>query len=167
MAMFQPTGEYIDYSGQKAALSKNSRTYGALGTQSIGGTDFSNLLSDIQAVGGGRADPRVSKAEAERLLAQNLGTFGITDLDDIGYVIGPNRQPIFLQPQDGREYSTGDCGLQRSREGRTETVSHDWRRWQGKACKCLHALLTQWRMEGGSSSAPYSCWCSLCSLRTW
>ena len=101
MAMFQPTGEYIDYSGQHSALSKNSRTYGALGTQSIGGTDYSNLLSDIQAVGGGRADPRVSKAEAERLLAQNLGTFGITDLDDIGYVIGPNRQPIFYNRKTG------------------------------------------------------------------
>jgi hypothetical protein len=101
MAMFQPTGEYIDYSGQRSALSKNSRTYGALGTQSIGGTDYSNLLSDIQAVGGGRADPRVSKAEAERLLAQSLGTFGITDLDDIGYVIGPNRQPIFYNRKTG------------------------------------------------------------------
>ena len=52
MAMFQPTGEYIDYSGQKSALSTNNRTYGTLGTQSIGGTDYSNLLSDIQAVGG-------------------------------------------------------------------------------------------------------------------
>ena len=101
MAMFQPTGEYIDYSGQKSALSTNNRTYGALGTQSIGGTDFSNLLSDIQAVGGGRADPRVSKDEAESLLTQNLGTFGITDLDDIGYVVGPNRQPIFYNRKTG------------------------------------------------------------------
>lgn len=101
MAMFQPTGEYVDYSGKAAPLSKNDRTYGALGTQSIGGTDFSNLLSDIQAVGGGRADPRVSQAEAERLLTQNLGTFGITDLDDIGYVIGPNRQPIFYNRKTG------------------------------------------------------------------
>ena len=102
MAMFQPTGEYIDYSGQRSALRTNDSTYGALGTQSIGGTDFSNLLSDIQAVGGGRADPRVSKDEAERLLAQNLGTFGITDLDDIGYVVGPNRQPVFYNRKTGQ-----------------------------------------------------------------
>ena len=101
MAMFQPTGDYIDYSGQKSALRTNSRTYGALGTQSIGGTDFSNLLSDIKAVGGGRADPRVSKDEAESLLTQNLGTFGITDLDDIGYVVGPNRQPVFYNRKTG------------------------------------------------------------------
>lgn len=102
MAMFQPTGEYIDYSGQQSALRTNNRAYGALGTQSIGGTDFSNLLSDIQAVGGGRADPRVSKAEAESLLTQNLGTFGVTDLDDIGYVVGPNRQPIFYNRKTGQ-----------------------------------------------------------------
>mgnify|MGYP000893449769 FL=1 len=102
MAMFQPTGDYIDYSGQKSALRTNSRTYGALGTQSIGGTDFSNLLSDIQAVGGGRADPRVSKDEAESLLTQNLGTFGVTDLDDIGYVVGPNRQPVFYNRKTGQ-----------------------------------------------------------------
>ena len=101
MAMFQPTGEYIDYSGQRSALRTNDRTYGALGTQSIGGTDFSNLLSDIQAVGGGRADPRVSKDEAESLLTQNLGTFGVTDLDDIGYVVGPNRQPVFYNRKTG------------------------------------------------------------------
>lgn len=102
MAMFQPTGEYIDYSGQRSALRTNNRTYGALGTQSIGGTDFSNLLSDIQAVGGGRADPRVSKAEAESLLTQNLGTFGVADLDDIGYVVGPNRQPVFYNRKTGQ-----------------------------------------------------------------
>ena len=102
MAMFQPTGDYIDYSGQKSALRTNSRTYGALGTQSIGGTDFSNLLSDIKAVGGGRADPRVSKDEAESLLTQNLGTFGVTDLDDIGYVVGPNRQPVFYNRKTGQ-----------------------------------------------------------------
>ena len=102
MAMFQPTGEYIDYSGQRSALRTNDRTYGALGTQSIGGTDFSNLLSDIQAVGGGRADPRVSKDEAESLLTQNLGTFGVTDLDDIGYVVGPNRQPVFYNRKTGQ-----------------------------------------------------------------
>ena len=102
MAMFQPTGDYVDYSGQKSALRTNDITYGALGTQSIGGTDFSNLLSDIQAVGGGRADPRVSKDEAESLLTQNLGTFGVTDLDDIGYVVGPNRQPIFYNRKTGQ-----------------------------------------------------------------
>ena len=102
MAMFQPTGDYVDYSGQKSALRTNDSTYGALGTQSIGGTDFSNLLSDIQAVGGGRADPRVSKTEAEGLLTQNLGTFGITDLDDIGYVVGPNRQPVFYNRKTGQ-----------------------------------------------------------------
>ena len=101
MSMFQPTGEYVDYSGQRSALRTNNRTYGALGTQSIGGTDFSNLLSDIKAVGGGRADPRVSQAEAERLLTQNLGTFGVTDLDDIGYVVGPNRQPVFYNRKTG------------------------------------------------------------------
>ena len=102
MAMFPARDEYVDYSGQQAALRTNGRTYGALGTQSIGGTDYSNLLSDIQAVGGGRADPRVSQAEAEMLLAKNLGTFGITDLDDIGYVIGPNRQPIFYNRKTGQ-----------------------------------------------------------------
>ena len=102
MAMFQPTGDYVDYSGQQSALRTNDRTYGALGTQSIGGTDFSNLLSDIQAVGGGRADPRVSKDEVESLLTQNLGTFGVTDLDDIGYVVGPNRQPVFYNRKTGQ-----------------------------------------------------------------
>ena len=102
MSMFQPTGEYIDYSGQRSALRTNDRTYGALGTQSIGGTDFSNLLSDIKAVGGGRADPRVSKDEVESLLTQNLGTFGVTDLDDIGYVVGPNRQPVFYNRKTGQ-----------------------------------------------------------------
>lgn len=117
MAMFQPTGEYIDYSGQRSALRTNSRTYGALGTQSIGGTDYSNLLSDIQAVGGGRADPRVSKAEAERLLAQNLGTFGITDLDDIGYVIGPNRQPIFYNRKTGESIPQEIVGFKDRKNG--------------------------------------------------
>lgn len=102
MAMFRPGGSYTDYSGQKSALSTNNRTYGALGTTNIGGTDFSNLLGDVQAVGGGRADPRVSKDEADRLIAQNLGTFGITDMDDIGYVIGPGRQPIFYNRKTGQ-----------------------------------------------------------------
>ena len=101
MAMFPARDGYVDYSGKQAALSKNDRTYGALGTQSIGGTDYSNLLSDIQAVGGGRANPTVSKQGADELLATNLGTFGITDLDDIGYVIGPNRQPIFYNRKTG------------------------------------------------------------------
>lgn len=101
MAMFPSGDGYIDYSGQKSALRTNDRTYGALGTQSIGGTDFSNLLSDIQAVGGGRANPTVSKQGADELLARNLGTFGITDLDDIGYVVGPNRQPIFYNRKTG------------------------------------------------------------------
>ena len=117
MAMFPARDGYIDYSGQKAATSKNSRTYGALGTQSIGGTDYSNLLSDIQAVGGGRADPRVSKAEAERLLAQNLGTFGITDLDDIGYVIGPNRQPIFYNRKTGESIPQEIVGFKDRKNG--------------------------------------------------
>ncbi len=101
MAMFPVRDGYIDYSGEQAALRTNDRTYGALGTQAIGGTEYSNLLSDIQAVGGGRADPRVSKTEAERLLTQNLGTFGVTDLDDLGYVVGPNRQPIFYNRKTG------------------------------------------------------------------
>ena len=101
MAMFPARDGYIDYSGQKAATSTNNRTYGALGTQSIGGTDYSNLLADVQAVGGGRANPTATKQVAEDLLARNLGTFGITDLDDIGYVIGPNRQPIFYNRKTG------------------------------------------------------------------
>ena len=101
MAMFPARDGYVDYSGQKAALRTNDRTYGALGTQSIGGTDYSNLLSDIQAVGGGRANPTATKQVAEELLARNLGTFGITDLDDIGYVVGPNRQPIFYNRKTG------------------------------------------------------------------
>lgn len=117
MAMFQPTGEYIDYSGQRSALRTNDRTYGALGTQSIGGTDFSNLLSDIQAVGGGRADPRVSKDEAERLLTQNLGTFGITDLDDIGYVVGPNRQPVFYNRKTGQSIPQEIVGFKDREKG--------------------------------------------------
>ena len=117
MAMFPSREGYTDYSGQKAALRTNSRTYGALGTQSIGGTDYSNLLSDIQAVGGGRADPRVSKAEAERLLAQNLGTFGITDLDDIGYVIGPNRQPIFYNRKTGESIPQEIVGFKDRKNG--------------------------------------------------
>ncbi len=102
MAMFRPGGSYTDYSGQAAPLRTNSRTYGALGTTSIGGTDYTNLLGDVSAAGGGRADPRVSKAEADRLIAQNLGTFGITDMDDIGYVIGPGRQPIFYNRKTGQ-----------------------------------------------------------------
>lgn len=101
MAMFPSGDGYIDYSGQRAATSTNNRTYGALGTQSISGTDYSNLLADVQAVGGGRANPTVSKQGADELLARNLGTFGITDLDDIGYVIGPNRQPIFYNRKTG------------------------------------------------------------------
>ena len=101
MAMFPAREGYIDYSGQKAALSTNSRTYGALGTQSIGGTDFSNLLADVQAVGGGRANSTVSKQGAEDLLTRNLGTFGVTDLDDVGYVVGTNRQPIFYNRKTG------------------------------------------------------------------
>ena len=101
MAMFPSREGYTDYSGQKAATSTNSRTYGALGTQSIGGTDYSNLLADIQTVGGGRANPTVTKQGAEDLLTRNLGTFGITDLDDIGYVVGPNRQPIFYNRKTG------------------------------------------------------------------
>ena len=117
MAMFQPTGEYVDYSGQRAALSTNNRTYGALGTQSIGGTDYSNLLADVQAVGGGRADPRVSQAEAERLLAQSLGTFGITDLDDIGYVVGPDRQPIFYNRKTGESIPQEIVGFKDREKG--------------------------------------------------
>ena len=101
MAMFPSRDGYIDYSGKQAALSTNDSTYGALGTQSIGGTDFSNLLSDIVSVGGGRANPTVSKQGADELLARNLGTFGITDLDDIGYVVGPSRQPIFYNRKTG------------------------------------------------------------------
>lgn len=102
MAMFRPGGSYTDYSGQAAPLSTNSRTYGALGTTSIGGTDYTNLLGDVAAAGGGRADPRVGKDEADRLIAQNLGTFGVTDMDDIGYVIGPGRQPIFYNRKTGQ-----------------------------------------------------------------
>lgn len=117
MAMFPSRDWYIDYSGKQTALRTNNRTYGALGTQSIGGTDYSNLLSDIQAVGGGRADPRVSKAEAERLLAQNLGTFGITDLDDIGYVIGPNRQPIFYNRKTGESIPQEIVGFKDRKNG--------------------------------------------------
>ena len=101
MAMFPAREGYRDYSGKQAATSTNSRTYGALGTQSIGGTDFSNLLSDIQAVGGGRANSTVTKQGAENLLATNLGTFGVTDLDDVGYVVGPSRQPIFYNRKTG------------------------------------------------------------------
>ena len=101
MAMFPARDGYIDYSGQKAALSTNSRTYGALGTQSIGGTDYSNLLADIQAVGGGRANSTATKQGAEDLLTRNLGTFGVTDLDDVGYVVGPNRQPIYYNRKTG------------------------------------------------------------------
>ena len=101
MAMFPSRDGYRDYSGKQSALRTNDSTYGALGTQSIGGTDFSNLLADIQAVGGGRANPTVSKQGAENLLATNLGTFGITDLDDIGYVVGPKRQPIFYNRKTG------------------------------------------------------------------
>lgn len=101
MAMFPSRDGYIDYSGQKAALSTNSRTYGALGTQSIGGTDYSNLLADIQTVGGGRANSTATKQGAEDLLTRNLGTFGVTDLDDVGYVVGPNRQPIFYNRKTG------------------------------------------------------------------
>lgn len=101
MAMFPSRDGYTDYSGQKAATSTNSRTYGSLGTQSIGGTDYSNLLADVQAVGGGRANPTATKQVAEDLLARNLGTFGVTDLDDIGYVVGPNRQPIFYNRKTG------------------------------------------------------------------
>ena len=117
MAMFPAREGYTDYSGKQAALRTNSRTYGALGTQSIGGTDYSNLLADVQAVGGGRADPRVSKAEAERLLAQNLGTFGITDLDDIGYVIGPNRQPIFYNRKTGESIPQEIVGFKDRKNG--------------------------------------------------
>lgn len=117
MAMFQPTGEYIDYSGRQSALRTNGSTYGALGTQSIGGTDFSNLLSDIQAVGGGRADLRVSKDEAESLLTQNLGTFGITDLDDIGYAVGPNRQPVFYNRKTGESIPQEIVGFKDREKG--------------------------------------------------
>lgn len=117
MAMFQPTGAYVDYSGQNSALRTNDSTYGALGTQSIGGTDFSNLLSDIQAVGGGRADPRVSKDEAESLLTQNLGTFGVADLDDIGYVVGPNRQPVFYNRKTGESIPQEIVGFKDRKHG--------------------------------------------------
>jgi len=117
MAMFQPTGEYVDYSGQNSALRTNDSTYGALGTQSIGGTDFSNLLSDIQAVGGGRADQRVSKQGADELLASNLGTFGITDLDDIGYVVGPNRQPVFYNRKTGQSIPQEIVGFKDRKHG--------------------------------------------------
>ena len=102
MAMFRPGGAYTDYSGQQSALRTNSKTYGALGTSSIGGTDFSNLLGDVTAAGGARADPRVSQTEAQQLIATNLGTFGVTDMDDIGYVIGPGRQPIFYNRKTGQ-----------------------------------------------------------------
>lgn len=117
MAMFRPGGSYTDYSGQKSALRTNNRTYGALGTTNIGGTDFSNLLGDVQAAGGGRADPRVSKYEADRLIAQNLGTFGITDMDDIGYVIGPDRQPIFYNRKTGQSIPQEIVGFKDRKNG--------------------------------------------------
>jgi len=117
MAMFRPGGSYRDYSGQQSALRTNSRTYGALGTTNIGGTDFSNLLGDVTAAGGGRADPRVSKDEADRLIAQNLGTFGITDLDDIGYVIGPGRQPIFYNRKTGQSIPQAIVGFKDREKG--------------------------------------------------
>ena len=101
MAMFPSRDGYTDYSGKQAALRTNSSTYGALGTQSLGGTDYSNLLSDIQTVGGGRANPTATKQGAEDLLTRNLGTFGVTDLDDVGYVVGPNRQPIYYNRKTG------------------------------------------------------------------
>lgn len=117
MAMFRPGGLYTDYSGQAAPLSTNSRTYGALGTTSIGGTDYTNLLGDVSAAGGGRADPRVSKVEAEQLIAKNLGTFGITDLDDIGYVIGPGRQPIFYNRKTGQSIPQEIVGFKDREKG--------------------------------------------------
>ena len=128
MAMFPSRDGYTDYSGKQAALRTNSSTYGALGTQSIGGTDYSNLLSDIQAVGGGRANPTVSKQGAENLLATNLGTFGITDLDDIGYVVGPNRQPIFYNRKTGENIPQHIVGWKDREKGGQEiylTIGED------------------------------------------
>ena len=128
MAMFPSRDGYVDYSGQKSALRTNSRTYGALGTQSIGGTDYSNLLSDIVAVGGGRANPTVSKQGADKLLARNLGTFGVTDLDDIGYVVGPNRQPIFYNRKTGESIPQHIVGWKDREKGGQEiylTIGED------------------------------------------
>ena len=117
MAMFRPGGLYTDYSGQAAPLSTNNRTYGALGTTSIGGTDYTNLLGDVSAAGGGRADPRVSQTEAEQLIAKNLGTFGVTDMDDIGYVIGPGRQPVFYNRKTGQSIPQEIVGFKDREKG--------------------------------------------------
>ena len=128
MAMFPSRDGYIDYSGKQAALRTNDRTYGALGTQSLGGTDYSNLLSDIQAVGGGRANPTVSKQGADQLLATNLGTFGVTDLDNIGYVVGPNRQPIFYNRKTGESIPQHIVGWKDREKGGQEiylTIGED------------------------------------------
>lgn len=128
MAMFPSRDGYIDYSGQKAATSTNTRTYGALGTQSIGGTDYSNLLADVQAVGGGRANPTATKQVAEDLLARNLGTFGITDLDDIGYVVGPDRNPIFYNRKTGENIPQHIVGWKDREKGGQEiylTIGED------------------------------------------
>lgn len=128
MAMFPSREGYTDYSGKAAPLRTNDRTYGALGTQSIGGTDFSNLLSDIVTVGGGRANPTVSKQGADELLTRNLGTFGITDLDDIGYVVGPTRQPIFYNRKTGESVPQHIVGWKDRERGGQEiylTIGND------------------------------------------
>lgn len=128
MAMFPSRDGYTDYSGQRAATSTNNRTYGALGTQSIGGTDYSNLLADVQAVGGGRANPTATKQVAENLLATNLGTFGVTDLDDIGYVVGPNRQPVFYNRKTGENIPQHIVGWKDREKGGQEiflTIGED------------------------------------------
>lgn len=73
------------------------------GAASVSEEAANNLLNDIMAAGLGGANKGVSKEGAQQALAASLRRHGITDLSDIGYVIGEDRIPRFYNRLTGKE----------------------------------------------------------------
>lgn len=73
------------------------------GAGSVSEEAANNLLNDIMAAGLGGANKGVSQEGAQKSIAASLRRHGITDLNDIGYVIGEDRVPRFYNRLTGKE----------------------------------------------------------------